>query len=212
MGSSAEVRFRKPNLLQVSVSSPQIAKNQFVCDGRELTVYDSRLNQYAKSPAPPTLLSVYNRLNEMANSAFQFKIDSTLDPVYFLQGHPLPPGINWVARKETADLEGVKCWVIDGLPQLRVASAKGRISFWVEKDTHLIRKVERVITGAPVVLPVKSVKDGKTVVERKQFLVDQTITERIQDRAVNPPLDDSTFKFIPPKGAIERNPEKVLRK
>jgi outer membrane lipoprotein-sorting protein len=55
-------------------------------------------------------------------------------------------------------------------------------------------------------------KNGKPVIERKQFLVDQMITERIQDRATNPGLDNNAFNFIPPKGAIERHLDKSLGK
>jgi len=200
-GNTGVTRYRKPNRLYVSVTNPQSGTLVSASNGREQIIYRSKWNQFERRPAPATLAAAIKSLAAI-------EVDtSLLDPLYFLQGKALPPTVTDVVTRGTASVNGVSCYVVVG-----TIRSRARVTFWVDRKSYLLRKMQVVYNDLPITVPIPRLKNGKRVTERRRILFRGTISEVIQEIQINPPLDDSAFNFVVPKGAIERNLDRLLKR
>lgn len=206
-GNTGVVRFQRPNRLYVSVSAPQTGTFVSASNGREQVLYRSKTNQYERRPAPATLEAAIRSLTDIY-------VDTTmLDPLYFLQGKELPPTVTGLKAKGRANVNGVPCYVVEATARARtITGAVGtqRITFWVDRKTYLLRRMQMTYAGVPISVPVVSIQNGKRVMSRRQMIFSGTISEVIQDIQVNPRLDESAFTYAMPKGATEIDIDRLL--
>ena len=206
-GQTSELRYKQPNQVFMTVSSPGIGSVTSYNNGREMFVYRSSINSYQKRPGKPDVKSYVLGLRE-------FKITTMLDPLAFLTGEPVERAVPTAVVKVGESLNGVACNVIVGqLNRAFIGNAKsGVVTFWADKDTNLLRKILIVITGIPATARQRIMEKGKPVVKSRRLVFDTTVSMTVQELQINPPLTDASFTYIPPKGAIEQNPEKLLKK
>ncbi len=206
-GQLTELRYQQPNKVFMSISSPRVGTVVSFNNGREMLVYHSNINSYQKRPGHQTVKSYVMALRE-------FNIATMLDPLAFLTGDPVQAVVSAAVLKGGEMLNGIACNVIVGqLKSSLIGSAKsGTVTFWADKSTNLLRKIQIENRGIPATVPVKAVVNKKPVVNVRKFAVDQTFSITIQEMHVNPPMTDASFNYALPKGAIEQNPDKMLKK
>jgi len=168
-------------------------------NGTELLVYRGKLNTYAKRPGKPNVKEYVRALRE-------FGIGTMLDPLAFLTGEPIQSAIGSASMKPAESIDGVKCDVVFGkLTPAVVGKAKSAtVTYWIDKSTNLIRKVQIVTKGIPAVVRGQVQENGQAVMKSQPIVIDSIVIMNVQDPIVNPPLADSVFTFAVPKDAVEQ--------
>jgi outer membrane lipoprotein-sorting protein len=206
-GQTSELRYQKPNRIYISVSSPESGSVVTYNNGKEMLVYRGKLNAYQKASAKPTVKAYVAALRA-------YGIGTMLDPLAFLTGDPVQSALTSAAMKGSAVLEGAKCDVVAGTiaPALAGKAKTATATFWIDKATNLLRKVEIVTKGVPATARMRVMVKGKPVVKSQPIQIDTTITMNIRNVKVNPPLNDASFTFQPPANAILQDPAKALKR
>lgn len=206
-GSTSELRYKKPNLLYFSVTSPTYGTFIASSNGREQIVYQSLGNRYQKFSAPSTLVQFMARVEPLG-------VRAILDPLYFLTGKRLDNASGPVKRKGNVTLNGIPCYLV-AVPIKLPASARGgtgTVTFWIDRKSSLLRKVQVQLKNIPRIVRVRTVQNNKPVIQTREVRTEETYTEVVQEMKINPPLGVSDFNYTPPKDAVEQNLEKLLRK
>lgn len=205
-GGTAELRFQRPNRLYIAVHSPTGSMTT-ATDGREQISYNGAVNQFMKRPAPPTPAEFVKNLR---SSGIDVK---HVEPIFFLVGNKMPPQVVGITAKGTANVNGAPCYVVEGKISMNASlpGGSGSVTFWIDSGSYLLRKV-LLVTTVQGVVPVRTLKNGKTIVARQPVALNARLTELVQELQINPPLNGSAFVVAIPKGAIERNIGKYLKK
>jgi len=206
-GQTTELRYMQPNRVYMTISSPRLGAVTSYNNGKEMLFYSSAINSFQKRPSQPTLKAYVLALRE-------FKIVTMLDPLAFLTGEPVEAVLSSATIKPGESLNGASCNVVTAQikPALLGKAKSGTVTFWADKGTNLLRKVLMETRGIPVSGKVKTTENGKPVTRVRELSLDQTVSITVQELQANPALNDSSFTFPLPKGAIEQNPDKILKK
>jgi len=202
-GQTAEVHYEKPNRLYVTVTSPQTGTVAAFSNGREMTVYRSRYDTYMKFPAPPTAA-------EFVKSLGKFGVVAQLDALDFLAGNTADSFVSSYSSPTTAKVNGVVCYVVTGTLKPMRSARSARITYWVDQRSHLIRKLQLEKNGVPTPVRVVRTVKGKQVASVRVILVDNSVTETIQEMQPNPSLSDAAFSYRIPPSATQQDPAKAL--
>jgi outer membrane lipoprotein-sorting protein len=205
-GQTSELRYQKPNRIFISVSSPQSGSVVTYNNGKEMLVYRGKINAYQKVTPKPTVKAYVTALRE-------FGIGTMLDPLALLTGDPVQSAFTSATAKGSDVLDGSKCKVVSGniVPTLAGKAKSATATFWIDNATNLVHKIEIVTKGVPATARMRVMENGKPVVKTKLITLDSTISMSIQNIKVNPPLNDASFTFTPPAGAILQDPAKAMK-
>ena len=201
-GGRGEIRYQRPAGLYVETTDPRHGSFIAASDGKQLLVYHGKLNTYRRGPAPPNAMAYMQALQlekvqAMPCSGFAF-----------VCGVPAQTMASHVAIQGDGAVNGVPCFVLVGnLPaNARSKAPAPHLTIWVDKKTYLVLKVELAETGIHGSVPVAKVIKGKQVRTQAPAVLDETITETVQDMKVNPPLTAADFTYRPPTSATEQKP------
>ncbi|HXG25098.1 MAG TPA: DUF2092 domain-containing protein [Chthonomonadales bacterium] len=206
-GNTSELRYKKPNLLYFSVTSPIYGTFIASSNGREQIVYQSLGNRYQKFSAPASLVQFMARVEPLG-------VRAILDPLYFLTGKRLENASGPAKLKGNVTLNGVPSYLVVA-PIKLPASAKGgtgTVTFWIDRKSYLLRKVQVALKNIPRKVRVRTIRNNKPVIQTKEVRTEETYTEVVQEMKINPPLGTSDFNYTPPKDAVEQNLEKLLQR
>ncbi|MEP6757402.1 MAG: DUF2092 domain-containing protein [Chthonomonadales bacterium] len=196
-GMTAEVRYKKPNMAYIVVSSPLTGTLAAFNTGTGLTVYRSKQNLVNKYPAGDSLKSVVGNLA-------QFGVVASLDPLYMLEGNTLDPFVASWSTKGTAMINGVKCTVLVGsMKAVALQKAKsGTVTFWID-PAFMAHKVVIEWKGNKIMArPQPTAKNPNPKVQELFF--DRSVTETVQEFKVNPNIPEGEFSYPIPKDAREQ--------
>lgn len=206
-GQTSELRYQQPNKVYMVVSTAQVGSFVSYNNGHEMFVYRGRINAYVKRPGKSDVKSYVVALKE-------YGVGTMLDPLAFLTGEPIQSAFSSATMKPAVTIDGVKCDLVIGrlAPRLAGKAKSATASFWIDKGTNLLRKIQIATGGLPAIARVTSRQNGKQVVKNVQIQIDSTLTMNIQEAKVNPLLTDASFSYQPPKDAIEQHVEKALKR
>ena len=203
-------RCRRPNRLMLDMSTPSGSREVYN-NTEHFTVYDVSVNSFAHSPAAPDLRRALGQLITQAG-VFAF-----LDPLYFIGQERLPPELGDLKLKAATDWNGRPVFVVTGVTKipehilnnkvgqtLVVPAETRRWTWWIDRQTFLIRQIESQAENIKVHVPVR--QGGKTV--QKTILTTSFTRHIVAESNVNPALNDSDFFFRTPTGATERHKSK----
>ena len=200
-------RCRRPNRLMLDMSTPSGSREVYN-NTESFTVYDVSVNSFARSPGAPDLRRTLGQLITQAG-VFAF-----LDPLYFIGQERLPPELGSLKLKAATDWNGRPVFVVTGVTKIAehilnnkigqtliVPAETRRWTWWIDRQTFLIRQIESQAENIKVHVPVR--QGGKVV--QKTILTTSFTRHIVAEATQNPALNDSDFFFKRPEGATERH-------
>lgn len=193
-GMTAEIRYKKPNLSYILVSSPVTGTLVATNNSTGMTVYRSKENLVNKMPTADSLKLVVGSLST-------FGIAASLDPLYMLEGNSLDPFVSSWSSKGVSTINGVKCTQIVGnLKTVALQKAKsGTVSYWID-SAYMVHKVVIDWRGNKLIAKTKPTAKDPTP-KLKTLFYDRAVTETVQEFKANPALSDADFTYPIPKSA-----------
>lgn len=200
-------RCRRPNRLMLDMSTPSGSRDIFN-DGEHFTVYDVSVNSFARSPAA---LDLRRALGQLITQAGVFAF---LDPLYFIGQAGLPPELGSLKLKGAADWNGHPVFIVMGVTKtperllnnrlgqsLKVPAETRRWTWWIDRQSFLIRQIESQAENIKVHVPVRR---GNKITQAT-ILTTSFTRHIVAEAKLNPAFNDSDFFFVKPEGATERH-------
>jgi len=187
-----QVRVMRPNYLWLMTRYEQLtATNQEIgifCDGKDLYIQNSALQQTLKQTAPKTLREVYTEKN-LEQASF---MPIGLDPVY-LMAHGdwrKAAGQPRLVKREKLGNRAVYRLSMPIKPPQMFQSLQGRAARTSAYQILWIGVQDRLIWQSQVVINLSD----------KQMQISMRFTERYTRQETNPRLQPTTFAYKPPQG------------
>lgn len=201
LGTTALLRYRKPNDLYLSISGPKVGTVVATNHGGQEMQYVSNLNKYRLLPAAPSAAIFVETLRPLG-------IIAMMDSLYYITGGSLNQAADNLKYKGKVKLNGKICFLMSATvkPKQIPPKTEATVEFWVDSQNFLLKKIRWNITGVTRIVPYVKVVKKKRVVERKKVTGTETMTEYIVSSSVNPSMTDSDFKYALPSNAIEQRP------
>ena len=201
LGTTALLRYRKPNDLYLSISGPKVGTVVATNHGGQEMQYVSNLNKYRLLPAAPSAAIFVETLRPLG-------IIAMMDSLYYITGGSLNQAADNLKYKGKVKLNGKICFLMSATvkPNQIPPKTEATVEFWVDSQNFLLKKIRWNITGVTRIVPYVKVVKKKRVVERKKVTGTETMTEYIVSSSVNPSMTDSDFKYALPSNAIEQRP------
>jgi outer membrane lipoprotein-sorting protein len=204
---TVDMKYKRPNLLRLHFSNPA-GTETVTSDGKTFTVYSGALNQFAHYPTASNLaLMMLPLLRARAG------VQAGLDPLYFMGVNQLPPQLTGLKYGGSTTYNGKPVFVVSGMTRGRTFPIRDKQghqavlktsteywTWWINRQTFLLEKIESRDPNVKVVVPVRQ---GKKVTTR-EYLVTRRQRHIILSATPNPPLANNVFAFTPPAGAVER--------
>ena len=199
IGSSAKLRYRKPDRFYVVLTGARVGTSVAVSNGQQETIYSSQVDKYRRLPAP-------KNISAFVNSLLLLGLHANMDPLDFLRGVPEVSKLGRFKFLGGGMVNGVKCLRISAtmgsstLPK----GGSGSVTLWVDSKSSLLHKVEWNIKGVSHMAPVQVMKKGKPTRVLVKTIGVENLVETIQEMHLNPILHDSDFQYPLPATAVEQ--------
>lgn len=202
----ALLKFKKPNKITLEMTAPTGSRSIY-SDGKDFYVYDALNRQYLRDATPATSKELLSLLLRRAG------IQTALDPLYFLTDGSLPSELGQMKVTGSKKLNGRDTIILTGVTraprktekmpngQTVVRPATTRVwTWWVDKQDHLLRRVEVRTDSLQARYPVQQ---GKKVVLR-QIAVYHLSRHTVAEAKPNSNINDAVFTFNKPANASEK--------
>jgi hypothetical protein len=195
---TTELRYRAPNRMMVRITSSVVGGMAVSTDGHVQIAYLSKRNLAQRLPAPSNLKGFLKGLK-------RYQIVAVLDPLYFLAGEPASKLAGGFQADGQETVEGVFCdRVVGVLNTTGLQSARsGRITFWIDRKTSLLKKTLLELRGLPLRVGARTSPgpSGRGEVA----LADKSVTEVVKRSQIDPPLKPSDLSVVVPPGVRIRS-------
>ena len=215
-GTSAEqsttFKYRKPDRVAVTSVDPVNGTLEGFADGLTVSIYSGKQNVFTRRTAPTVYQEIMQLIGSASEESLGVRLSQILAPASFIAAKgSLPDEAKVFAYVQRQDLAGHHTYLIKALadpawvqslaPSLKVTPRRRDILFWIDtKSYNLVR--------ATIALTWMSTLPGQSRSARQTLKGGFAIEETHQNMITNAPLPDSAFRFIPPRGAIEKFPKR----
>jgi outer membrane lipoprotein-sorting protein len=202
---TSKLTYKRPNLLLILSTDPKQGTFQSVCDGSTATFYSGKLNLFMRRNAPATVGDVLVSVSRSSDDLVSSPQIGMLSPTSFLVAKGMPNEAKTFHYVSTQTIEGHRAalvkatadpvWLKSLFPKHYLVTFQHKeISLWIDLDTKLLVRASCDITW-------------QIQTEHNPISGNLTFNETHTHLAINAPLRDEIFNFVPPKGAIEKFPE-----
>ena len=208
VGTSVEFYFKKQNKLRLNFKTSQGGRSVY-CNGSQVISYDGVTMNYSNFQAGNDLKATREILAKRAG------VGSVFDPLFFLSGVPIPANLVNLTMKPNEKLNDKPTMVLTGelkTPAQQVTLKDGKKAtnpastalwtWWIDKNTYLLSKIEMRVNKIPQVIIVVDKKDKKKR-SLRQILTNLIIRQNITGVKSNGQIDEKLFAFAPPPGSKE---------
>lgn len=208
---SSEVKFRRPNLLYIASTDPQLGTYTVYCNGRTVTMYTGTQNIFTKRDSPTNLRQTVQSLHDTGNDLLGTPVTQILSPVSFMSANGMPDECKKFHFVKEDTLDGKRVYVVSGQADVNWALSlftfkemkflRRDITLWIDASRSLLLKASCDMIYS-YETPVKAGQRINTVVSCLRF------TETHSNIALNVPIREETFFFQLPRGAVEKFQER----
>jgi outer membrane lipoprotein-sorting protein len=190
LGSSVEVKYKRPNKLLLKFITP-VGSRIVWSDSTNLGIYDPSTNKYSLAPTAPNLELMLPLLFQRAS------VSATFDPLYALSRRMIPAQLTNIVLKEKSTYNGHPVYVVTG-----ILTGRKTINWtWcIDRNSLLLYKIEQ--DSPPFEQQYTYKQNGQ--LKHGQRMVNISIRSIVADARPNAPIADSDFGFKLPSGASER--------
>ena len=188
-----EFRYRKPNLLYLSIDYPNVGKPgrwklTYACNGKTLTVYNSARNEYQSVKAPGKLDRIVLPAALRGPEFILLLRDAS--PFDDLEKSAL---VRYSEALESPDGQAMHTLRLD----IQEDGAKRTLRYRMDPKDNLVRSLALGIVPDPNAVNPFADPENPSTVEARYTLVE-----------INPRFLKDEFAFTPPVGATEKKPQK----
>jgi hypothetical protein len=181
-----------------------------------VSIYSGKNNIFTRRSSPADLASVLRLITEASAESLHVRFGQVLSPAGFLEARGALPdeAKAYVFQKRktagnTQMVDGRPAYVVGALadpafvqslaPEIRVVPRRREMFLWIDTHTYLLVR-------AAIALTWLSTRPGEDRRRHPTARGGFAFEEAHRDTRLNAPIDDSVFRFIPPRRALEKFP------